>query len=85
MNKLLTPREWQRQAIVEAANLVGTDEYAAKIAEAKRYGMLADELELRHVPAGWRNKREPKLMRVEPPHPSSTELWEQLFTRRAAT
>jgi len=85
MNPLLNPREWQRQAVAEAAALVGTPEFAAKMVEARRYCALADELELRHVPAGWRNRREPKMMRAEPPHPTAMALWEQLFARRAAT
>jgi len=85
MNPLLTPREWQRQAVAEAAALVGTPEYAAKMVEARRYGALADELELRHVPAGWSNRREPKMMRAEPPHHTAMALWEQVFARRVAT
>jgi len=84
MNPLLTPREWQRQALAEAAAMVGMPEFAAKMVEARRYGAPADELELRHVPAGWRNKREPKMMRAEPPHPTAMALWEQVFARRAA-
>lgn len=28
--------------------------------------------------AAWRNKREPKLVRRDPPHPEATHLWEQL-------
>lgn len=42
---LLTPRDWQMQAIKEATALVGTSAYDAKAVEAKRYGMLADALE----------------------------------------
>jgi len=82
MNPLLTPREWERIALGEACKLSGKEQ-EAKMVEARRYGALADELELRHVPAGWRNKREPKMMRAEPPHPTATALWEQVFARRA--
>lgn len=84
MNHLLTPREWQRIALIEADKLTGNAR-AAKLVEAKRYGMLADELALRHVPAGWRNKRAPQVLRAEPPHPDFLHLWEQLFARRRAT
>jgi hypothetical protein len=45
MSRLLTPRDWQAQAQREANELLGTPEGAAKLVEAKRYGMLADELE----------------------------------------
>lgn len=45
MNPLLTPRDWQAQAQREAQELIGTPECAAKLVEAKRYGMLADEIE----------------------------------------
>ena len=38
-----------------------------------------------HVPAGWRNRRAPKVLRAEPPHPDFLHLWEQLFTRRVTT
>ena len=31
-------------------------------------------------PAAWRNKREPKLVRSEPPHPTYAHLWEPLYT-----
>ena len=44
----------------------------------------AAELEQRHIPAGWRNRRAPKVMRAEPPHPDFTHLWEQLFARKPA-
>lgn len=47
---ILTPRDWQAIAQREASDLLGTPEGAAKIAEAKRYGALADEIErLREV------------------------------------
>lgn len=45
MNPLLTPRDWQAQAQREAQELLGTPEGAAKLVEAKRYGMLADEID----------------------------------------
>lgn len=45
MNPLLTPRDWQAQAQREAQELLGTPEGAAKLVEAKRYGVLADEIE----------------------------------------
>jgi hypothetical protein len=32
------------------------------------------------IPAAWRNKREPKLVRSEPPHPDYMHLWEPLYT-----
>ena len=41
----LTPRDWQAMAQREASELLGTPEGAAKLAEAKRYGALADEIE----------------------------------------
>ena len=47
---LITPRDWQIQAQAEAA-----DGYAAKIAEAKRYGAMADALEAAQAEnAQWR-------------------------------
>ena len=42
---ILTPRDWQAVAQLEASDLLGTPEGATKLAEAKRYGALADELE----------------------------------------
>jgi len=45
-------------------------------------GKKAKAEPVRHVPAGWRNRREPKMMRAEPPHPTATALWEQLFVKR---
>lgn len=44
-NKLLTPRDWQAEATIRAAKLAGTPEGAAALVEARRYGMLADELD----------------------------------------
>lgn len=46
---LMTPRDWQMQANKEAAGLVGSPDYYAKAAEARRYGMLADALEAAQV------------------------------------
>ena len=37
---LITPRDWQIQAQAEAA-----ESYAARMAEARRYGAMADALE----------------------------------------
>lgn len=45
MNPLLTPRDWQAQAQREGNELLGTPEGAAKLVEAKRYGMLVDEID----------------------------------------
>lgn len=42
---LLAPRDWQAMALREAAELTGTPEGAARLAESKRYGALADEIE----------------------------------------
>lgn len=42
---LLTPRAWQIEATVRAAKLTGSAEGALALAEAKRYGLMADELE----------------------------------------
>ena len=42
---ILTPRDWQAIAQREASELLGTHEGAAKLAEAKRYGALADVIE----------------------------------------
>lgn len=42
---LLTYRDWQAQALKEANELCGTPEGAARLAEAKRYGALGDEIE----------------------------------------
>lgn len=58
--ELMTPRDWQMQANKEAAELVGTSDYYAKAAEAKRYGMLADALEasqaeIERVNTGWQS------------------------------
>ena len=40
---LLTPRDWQADAMREASELLGTPEGAAKLVEARR--ALADEIE----------------------------------------
>ena len=42
----VTPRDWQAIAQREASELLGTLEGAAKLAEAKRYGVLADQIGL---------------------------------------
>ena len=42
---LLAPRDWQAMALREAAELTGTPEGSARLAESKRYGALADEIE----------------------------------------
>lgn len=42
---LITPRDWQLIAQREAAALLGAPEGAAKLAEAKRYGVLADKID----------------------------------------
>ena len=42
---LLKPRDWQQIAQRQAADMLGTPEAAEKLAEARRYGALADELE----------------------------------------
>ena len=42
---LLAPRDWQAMALREAAELTGTTEGAARLAESKRYGALANEIE----------------------------------------
>lgn len=41
----LTPRDWQFIAQQKALELAGTPEAAEKLAESKRYGALADELD----------------------------------------
>ena len=45
---ILTPRDWQAMAQREASDLLGTPEGAAKLAEAKRYGALADVIKQQH-------------------------------------
>jgi hypothetical protein len=45
MNPLLTPRDWQMTAHAEAAKMVGTTDYAAKMVEVRRYAMMADAME----------------------------------------
>ena len=45
---ILTPRDWQAIAQREAFDLLGTPEGAAKLAEANRYGALADVIEQQH-------------------------------------
>ena len=45
MTDLLTPRDWQAIAQQKALELAGTPEAAEKLAESKRYGALADELD----------------------------------------
>ena len=45
MSDLCTPRDWQAIATREAAELLGTPEADARLAEARRYGLCADELE----------------------------------------
>lgn len=42
---LIRPRDWQLIAQREAAALLGTPEGAAKLAEAKRYEVLADKID----------------------------------------
>lgn len=42
---LLKPRDWQQIAQRQATDMLGTPEAAEKLAEARRYGALADELE----------------------------------------
>lgn len=42
---LLTPRDWQLDAVRRGAELLGTPEGAALLAEARRYGALADEVD----------------------------------------
>lgn len=42
---LLKPRDWQQIAQRQASDMLGTPEAAEKLAEARRYGALADELE----------------------------------------
>lgn len=42
---VLSPRDWQAMALREAAALTGTPEGRARLAESKRYGALADELD----------------------------------------
>lgn len=49
-NPMLTPRDWQAQAQLEASELLGTPEGAAKLVEAKRYGLMADALEGQQKP-----------------------------------
>lgn len=44
-NMLLKPRDWQQIAQRQATDMLGTPEAAEKLAEARRYGALADELE----------------------------------------
>lgn len=41
---LVTARDWQAIAQREAADLLGSPEALAKLAESKRYGALADQL-----------------------------------------
>ena len=45
---IFTPRDWQAMAQREASDLLGTPEGTAKLAEAKRYGALADVIEQQH-------------------------------------
>lgn len=42
---LLTPRDWQAEALVRAARLTGTPEGRLALVEARRYAALADEIE----------------------------------------
>ena len=44
-NPLLTPRDWQMRAQLEATRLVGTHEYEAKMVEMRRYKLMADEID----------------------------------------
>lgn len=44
-SRLLTPRDWQAEAIAFAADNLGTPEGRRALVEAKRYGALADEIE----------------------------------------
>jgi len=63
----ITPRDWQQIALREASELLGTPEGAAKLAEANRYGALADEIErlreaLRTV--NWRHEDKGAVLRI---------------------
>ena len=42
---LLTPRDWQAQALREAAECLGTHAGVEALVAAKRYGALADEID----------------------------------------
>ena len=42
---LFAPRDWQAMALRDAAELTGTAEGAYRLAESKRYGALADEID----------------------------------------
>ena len=62
---LLAPRDWQAMALREAAELTGTTEGAARLAESKRYGALADEIErLRRVWEDTRTQRDELLAHI---------------------
>lgn len=53
VDRLLTPRDWQAEAIVRAAKLTGTPEGDIALVEAKRYAALADRIDrLRALAAG---------------------------------
>lgn len=45
MNPLLTPRDWQIEATARAAKLSGTPDGRQALVEARRYEMLAEEIE----------------------------------------
>lgn len=42
---LLTPRDWQQDAIAQAAKYVGTTDYERFAVEALRYGLMADYMD----------------------------------------
>ena len=81
---LLTPRDWEYIAIQEAIKLVGTDEYRAKMVEARRYAALAEyidtlkaQLARRHVvgfytPSG-------TLAKCDDPNAARRYGWEPVF------
>ncbi len=45
LHNLITPRDWQAEALAFAARELGTPEGRRALIEARRYGALADQVE----------------------------------------
>lgn len=79
---LLAPRDWQAMALREAAELTGTPEGSARLAESTRYAALADEIErLRRVWEDTRTQRDELLAHLtrKEPLPAWAVEWIKVY------